>query len=140
MTEKVVTPDGAETGHPIAGDKVIEGSKPYTEANAYKAGFYLLGNFHYKPEDDEHAKNPLFRLIREWQLVLRAEQDVQKIFAKEVTDKVAAGTPVDHEEMDRYVKALCRVVSLEVACKALDDYYEGRELSPIGDVIKLMNS
>lgn len=113
----VVTPEGSETGHPVAGDVVAYNPDVwYTPTDHYPPEFYERGNLHYVPENSEKARNPMFRNVREFQEIIKLEIKVQNIYDAEYKK----GVLLEHTS-----KAAFRKQRLEQALHALDEYYDG---------------
>lgn len=89
------------------------------EERPYPAKFYELGNFHYRPEDQEHAKNPMFRITREFQAALKLEIVVQEIYINDAQHSC---------NQQKFTIAQYRLQQLQFAVNCLDNYYAGREV------------
>lgn len=101
---------------PLELEPEYDPDKWYTPTTEYSERFYELGNFHYNPEDSEHARNPMFRNVREFQEQLKLEVKCQELY---------------HEEYKRgalqswHLQAEFRKERLQAALHALDEYYAG---------------
>jgi hypothetical protein len=88
----------------------------YTPSVQYGAKFYELGNIHWVPEDAEKGRNPMFRVVREFQEHLKLEVKCQEIYMEEFE----RGVLLEHTR-----KAEFRRQRLQTALHALDEYYDG---------------
>ena len=94
---------------------------------AVQRGFDGLGNLAFRPEDQERAKNPFYRVTREYQMALRLELETLEIRRADLTalTQNRQDQRLTDKELELYMLLTQRIEWLSIAHHNLDKFYTG---------------